>query len=98
METCELLMQGKIAQAEIDRKIGKALLGAKIIRLGGRQKSFGRCLAILAGETDLSQIRSQLGNALAAKSGKEGLRSIGLIAYREVRFLACVLSRYCNTV
>ena len=82
------IVQGKVAQAEIDKKIAKALAGSQIVRLGGQQKDFGRCLAVLAGETDLSQIRSQLGNSLAAKSGEEGLRSIGLIAYREVRPLA----------
>lgn len=79
----EVIAKGKIAQAAIDKKISKALFTAQVVHLGGQKSDFGRCLAILAGDTDLSQIRSQLGNALAAKSGKEGLRSIGLIAYRE---------------
>ena len=77
--------QGKVAQAEIDHRISEALAEVRVVHLGGQHKNFGSCLAILAGETDLSKIRSQLGNALAAKSKQEGLRAIGLIAYREVR-------------
>lgn len=80
-------MQGKLAQAEIDKKISEALAQACVISLGGKQKDFGKCLAVLVGETDLSKIRSQLGNALAAKSGEQGLRNIGLIAYREVSLM-----------
>lgn len=88
---CSHCLQGKIAQAEIDRRIQQAVSTAFTVRLGGesgQQKGFGRCLAVQAGnDSGLGGIRSQLGNALAKLSGERGLRAIGLIAYREVSAL-----------
>lgn len=80
--------QGRIIQSEIDRKIAQAILRAVTIQLGGEQgktKGFGQCLVIQAdNDSSLGSIRSQLGNALASVAQTRGLRSIGLIAYREV--------------
>ena len=89
-------LQGKIAQAEIDQRIAHAISTASVVRLGsqeGQEQGFGQCLLIQAGDdSSLSGIRSQLGNTLAAESGKKGLRSIGLIAYREVEPLCTDLA------
>lgn len=63
---------------------------AFVVQLGGAGSSsssasgdWGCCLAVRVGE-ELSKLRSQLGNALAAESSTRGQRAMGLVAYVEV--------------
>ena len=46
----------------------------------GPGEQFGRCLGVV---TAYAELRSEMGNRLAAKSQKAGLRAIGLLAYQE---------------
>lgn len=46
----------------------------------GPDAQFGRCLGVI---TEHPELRSELGNLLADKSKKAGLRAIGLLAYQE---------------
>lgn len=67
-------------------QIAAAVDSAFVVKLGGQlgsEKQWGQCLAIKA-DSNLAQIRSSLGNALAQVSADQGLRAIAVVAYIEV--------------
>lgn len=64
-----------------------AVAQAFVVQLGGGDgagRGWGRCLAVRVGP-ELSSLRSQLGNELAAASAAQGLRAMAVVAYLEVR-------------
>ncbi|PKI63326.1 hypothetical protein CRG98_016317 [Punica granatum] len=78
-----VISQGMLSLSHKQKLIDEALLQSYEIALGGGV--FGRCLAVDA-DSDLSQLRSELGKQLADKSQKMNLRSIGAIVYRVPEF------------
>ena len=79
-------IQGQEVLDEQDRQIRAALQTAFTVQLGGAegsQQHWGRCLAVQV-DSKLSQIRSSLGNALAAAPKADNLKAIAVVAYAEV--------------
>lgn len=75
-----LIEAGKKVLAEEQRVISLILDTSFTIKLGGKDNEFGECLAVSTSRADL---RSQMGNELAIRSQKAGLRGIGAIVYSE---------------
>lgn len=78
-------LQGSTCIAEQEKLIANTIARSFNIQLGGvpgEAKGWGKCLAA-RGDSAID-LRSQIGNALAAKSEAAGLRAIGAVIYIEV--------------
>eukprot|EP00897_Mesotaenium_endlicherianum_P004840 jgi/Mesen1/4384/ME000222S03505 len=81
LEVTGVIERGRRSLQEKQRAISALLHASFTLRLGGGR--FGECLAVRADE--LSHLRSEAGNQLAAKSRDWGLRAMGAVVYREAR-------------
>lgn len=82
-----LIALGKPILAEQQRLVAEAVATAFPVTLGGAEgaaRGWGRCLAVRVGD-QMASLRSQLGNALAEESQRQGLRPMAVVAYIEVR-------------
>ena len=82
-----LIALGQPILAEQQRLVAEAVSTAFPVSLGGAQgagRGWGRCLAVRVGD-QMAALRSQLGNALAEESQRQGLRPMAVVAYIEVR-------------
>ena len=81
-----LIALGKPILAEQQRLVAEAVAQAFSVSLGGAEGAghgWGRCLAVRVGD-QLASLRSQLGNALAEESQRQGLRPMAVVVYIEV--------------
>ncbi|XP_024372960.1 uncharacterized protein [Physcomitrium patens] len=74
-----LIKRGKVSLQEKQKLIDLTLDRSFVVSLG--QGKFGQCLAVRADA--VANLRSELGNQLAAKSRDQGLRAIGAVVYVE---------------
>lgn len=74
-----LIKKGKVSLQEKQKLIDQALDNSFAVSLG--QGKFGQCLAVRV--DSVANLRSELGNQLAAKSRDQGLRPIGAVVYVE---------------
>ncbi|XP_018492220.1 uncharacterized protein LOC108862558 [Raphanus sativus] len=74
-----VIKRGKESLSRKHKLIQEALEQSYEIVLGGDEE-FGRCLAVNADE--IAELRSELGNQLAEKSGRMRLRGVGAVVYR----------------
>ncbi|XP_002891746.2 uncharacterized protein LOC9327808 isoform X1 [Arabidopsis lyrata subsp. lyrata] len=74
-----VINRGKQSLSKKHKRIHEALEQSYEIVLGGDEE-FGRCLAVNADE--IAELRSELGNQLAAKSKNLNLRGVGAVVYR----------------
>lgn len=82
-----LIQLGAPILAEQQRLVQEAVGQAFVVNVGGAagaERGWGRCLAVRVG-AQLASLRSQLGNALAEESRRQGLRAMAVVAYIEVR-------------
>jgi hypothetical protein len=82
LSTC---LQGHKCIAKQEKLIADIIANSFSIQLGGalgEAQCWGKCLAA-RGDSAID-LRSQIGNALAAKSQAAGLRAIGAVIYIEV--------------
>jgi nanoRNase/pAp phosphatase (c-di-AMP/oligoRNAs hydrolase) len=80
-----LIALGKPILAEQQRLVAEAVATAFPVSLGGAEgasRGWGRCLAVRVGD-QMASLRSQLGNALAEESQRQGLRPMAVVAYIE---------------
>ncbi|CAG9461374.1 unnamed protein product [Pedinophyceae sp. YPF-701] len=80
----ELIAAGADLMAEEARVVDAHVAAAFVVQLGGargRSEGWGSCLAVRA--DGASDLRSPMGNALAAASRARGLRHMGVVAYVE---------------
>ncbi|PSC71276.1 DHHA1 domain [Micractinium conductrix] len=80
-----LIARGKPILEGQARLVAGAVAQAFVVQLGGGDgagRGWGRCLAVRVGP-ELSSLRSQLGNELAAASAAQGLRAMAVVAYLE---------------
>lgn len=78
-------VQGRQCIAEQDKVVAGIVAASFPIQLGGAgnaERGWGSCLAVRA--DGASDLRSQIGSVLAAKSQAAGLRAIGAVTYIEV--------------
>jgi hypothetical protein len=78
-------LQGSTCIAKQEKVIANIVAKSFIIQLGGAEggvQGWGKCLATRGDSA--TNLRSQIGNVLAAKSQAAGLRAIGAVIYVEV--------------
>lgn len=78
-------LQGHACIAKQEKLVAEIIARSFSIQLGGapgEAQGWGKCLAA-RGDSAID-LRSQIGNALAAKSQAAGLRAIGAVIYIEV--------------
>lgn len=78
-------LQGRQCIAKQEKLVANIIATSFSIQLGGTQgeaQGWGKCLAARADSA--IDLRSQIGNALAAKSQAAGLHAIGAVIYIEV--------------
>lgn len=97
MNRAHRVLQGKKEMEEHDRQLTHAIETKHTVQLGGAaglERGWACCYAVFCGENNVSsyvgtepQLRSELGNRLAALSAAAGLAPMGVVAYHEVRYI-----------